>query len=424
MKQTPLSIISITLSSLFIAHLMISTHIALKQILANCLPQKKRSIPLSLAQGSILSKPIHSPIPFPSFPQSAMDGYALRKSELDELHTLPIQDIVPAGDTRPLVLKQGMAIRIFTGAPVPEGADIVIMQEWIQREGDSISLSADAQEVKEGMNIRTMGSQTMKGETIMQQGDALTPAAISFLCGLGITEVEVFQKPTIAILTTGKELVSAGEVLQHGQIYESNSAGLKSALGQMQLTIVSCDRCDDDFISTKHKIGELLSLCDVLLITGGVSVGDYDFVTPALNDLGIETIFHKVKQKPGKPFYFGKKENQLIFGLPGNPASVMTCFYIYVYPALRALYGAPFPTLTTVPSTIIHIGNNETEYPKRKGLTHFLKAIYREGKTTLLPHQESYKMNSFAIANALAVLDENNEGVRVGDDVALFLLPS
>lgn len=379
---------------------------------------------LPLAQGFILSKPIHSPIPFPSFQQSAMDGYALRKSDLDDQHTLPIQDIVPAGDTRHVILKQGMAIRIFTGAPIPEGADIVIMQEWIEREGDYISLSEDAQELKEGMNIRAVGSQTMIGETIMQQGDILTPAAISFLSGLGIREVEVFQKPNVAILTTGKELVSPGEVLQQGQIYESNSPGLRAALNQMQLTITSCERCDDDLTSTKNHIHELLSHSDVLLITGGVSVGDYDFVTTALNELGIETLFHKVKQKPGKPFYFGKKENQLIFGLPGNPASVLTCFYMYVYPALRALSGTPFPQLTSVQAALIRIGNNETEYPKRKGLTHFLKAIYREGKATILLHQESYKMNSFALANAMAVIDENSEGVRVGDLVDLFLLPS
>lgn len=402
---------------------MISTHTALQQILENSYPNKTGTMELPLAQGYILSKSIHSPIPFPSFPQSAMDGYALRKSVLDAQHSLPVQDTVPAGDTRHMILKQGMAIRIFTGAPIPQGADIVIMQEWIERKGDSISLSEDAGELKEGMNIRAVGSQTMMGETVMQKGDILTPAAISFLCGLGIREVEIFQKPKVAILTTGKELILPGEVLQQGQIYESNSPGLQAALNQMQLTITSCERCDDDLTSTKDHIRELLSSCDVLLITGGVSVGDYDFVTPALNDLGIETLFHKVKQKPGKPFYFGKKENQLIFGLPGNPASVMTCFYMYVYPALRAWSGAPFPALTSLRVPIVRIGNNETEYPKKKGLAHFLKAIYRDGKASILAHQESYKMNSFAFANALAVIDENSEGVREGDLVDLFLLP-
>lgn len=401
---------------------MISFEKALHQIMHHTPSSSVQTIPLTNAQGYVLSTDISSPIDFPSFRQSAMDGYAMRKKEMENKNTLPDHHTIQAGDTKHSVLNEGEAMRIFTGAPVPEGADIVVMQEWIHQEEHMISLNQN-HELFEGMNIRPIGSQNKKGETVMHQGEVLTPAAISFLSGLGITHMEVYAKPRVALLTTGKELIPPGMELQYGQIFESNSYGLMAALQQLQIRVTTSITCDDDLHSILQNVNQLLSTCDILLITGGVSVGDYDFVTTAMQQAQVETLFHKVKQKPGKPFYFGKKNQQLIFGLPGNPGSVMTCFYLYVYPAMRITMGHKIPSLPCFYLPVKEIEHEKKVYAKKKGLTHFIKAHMEQGQVTILSDQESYKMNSFAKANAMVILDEEKEDLCIGETVQTLLLP-
>ena len=165
----------------------------------------------------------------------------------------------------------------------------------------------------------------------------LMPAAIGFLAGIGVTEVLVYPYPVISIIVTGNELQTPGMPLQAGQIYESNSFLLRAALKQLDITEVKVYKAEDTLETVKRVLNEALQKSDIVFLTGGVSVGDYDFVAAAAKENGIEKVFHKIKQKPGKPFYFGKKESKLVFGLPGNPASVLTCFYEYVEPALRQM---------------------------------------------------------------------------------------
>ncbi len=372
-------------------------------------------IDLNEAVDYAVSEDIISTIHFPSFDQSAMDGYAFRMEDLSKFAQLEIIGEEQAGDTlEKCLLKEGCAYRIFTGAKIPLGADTVVMQEKTQRTDHHLKIIDH--DLKKGSNIRTIGSQTQKGDKVVPKGARITPGTASLIAGLGLSSIPVFQKPTITILTTGKELILPGLSIQSGQIYESNSFSLKHALQTMGLKPIEINWVDDTLKATNLAIEQSLLHSDVIIITGGVSVGDYDFVIPALVQNGVTQLIHNVKQKPGKPFYVGKKENKYIFGLPGNPASVLTCFYMYVLPSLRKMMGF---TQTGLTSLYLPLHSN---FKKKSGLTHFLKAIVHERSVELLDHQESYKMNSFAIANALVELEEDATECIKGDLVKTHLL--
>jgi len=283
--------------------------------------------------GFTLSKEVYSPINMPPFRQSAMDGYALSMHP-EEQYT--IIDEVKAGDGHHPILKAGEAVRIFTGSAVPDTANTVIMQEKVTRDKEKLILNSPA---LENENIRPLGEQVQKESLALKKGTNLTPAAIGYLTTLGISEIEVFTKPSIAIITTGSELIEAGQPLPYGKIYESNSGMLLTALESLGFTNVTITKVKDDYKSTAQSLDKAISENDMVLISGGISVGDYDFVGKALLELGTEQIFYKVKQKPGKPLFFGKKGNIPVFALPGNPASTLSSFYVYVQPALQKLSG-------------------------------------------------------------------------------------
>lgn len=362
-----------------------------------------------------ISQDIISSINFPSFDQSAMDGYAFRIADLQKHTQLEIIGEEQAGDTtEKATLKEGCAYRIFTGAKIPLGADTVVMQEKTLRTDNLLSiLDAD---LKIGSNIRPLGSQTKIGATVVTKGTRITPGTASLLAGLGLNTISVYQKPTITILTTGKELVQPGQPIQSGQIYESNSFALIHALNAIGIKPKEIQWVDDTLKATSQSIEQALIDSDVIILTGGVSVGDYDFVLPALQQNGVTQLVHKVQQKPGKPFYAGKKDAKYIFGLPGNPASVLTCFYMYVLPSLKKMMGFSQSNLPMIYMPL------QASFKKKSGLTHFLKAIVNEHSVELLDHQESYKMNSFAIANALVEIDSAITELAQGDLVKTHLL--
>ncbi|MEZ5046117.1 MAG: molybdopterin molybdotransferase MoeA [Chitinophagaceae bacterium] len=374
-----------------------------------------QTIPLAQSQGYALAQAIYAPMDFPAFRQAAMDGYAIRFQDLSSSSTFTIQGEQSAGSCdQKLVLQKNDCIKIFTGALVPNSCDTIVQIEHVEQQEDKITI---LQKPFLDMHIRPIASQNKKGELIAQKGDALTPAMISLLTSIGMHEVEVHRKPRIAIVTTGKELVQAPTPLQEGEIYESNAAALHAALSTLHIQSLRHIIVSDDKEKISLCFDELFqSEIDILLITGGVSVGDYDFVVAALKQLGTEQLFHKVKQKPGKPLYFGKKNNTLIFGLPGNPASVLTCFYIYVYVAIKLCMGFRQTELMHIKMPLLQA------LQKKVGLGQFLKAKIQPHGIEVLPHQESYKMNSFAIANALVYLSENQSDVAQGDlvDTLIF----
>ncbi|MCX2492416.1 molybdopterin molybdotransferase MoeA [Pedobacter sp. PF22-3] len=370
------------------------------------------SVDLAKASGHILAANIYAKYDIPAFNQSSMDGYALKFA--DHERVLRLIGEMAAGSTTSITIQEGETSRIFTGAPLPTGADTVVMQERITRIDEKITLQDP--NLKPGLNVRDKGSEIKAGALAMEKGDFLSPAAIGFLAGIGINEVSVYPMPKISIIVTGKELQQPGKVLEFGQVYESNSFSLTAALKHEGIEQIAVYEADDDLEVLKKTLQIALASSDVVLLTGGVSVGDYDFVIEAASYCGINKIFHKVKQKPGKPLFFGTMDQKLIFGLPGNPSSVLSCYYNYVLPAIKAL-SHKRNNVIEVQAKLTHA------YSKALGLTHFLKGKYENGLVTPLTAQESYRLSSFAQANCLICLDETKEHFKEGEILTVLILP-
>lgn len=384
-----------------------------KDIILQHIPVRKTEwVALHKAAGLVTASDVIAGTDIPAFPQSSMDGYALKFEDRET--PLIITGEMAAGTSQPITIKKGEAARIFTGAPLPEGADTVVMQEKTTVEG--IQLKITDRSLSSGLHVRPRGSEVKAGETAMSAGTILSPAAIGFLAGIGCNRVEVYRPPVIAVIMTGNELQEPGKPLAFGQVYEANSYQLKAALRKTGITEVQVLTAEDHPETLTEVLNNALENSDVVLLNGGVSVGDYDFVTQAAKQCGIEQQFHKIRQKPGKPLFFGTFQEKLVFGLPGNPSSSLTCFYEYVLPALEQLTGLSASVKKTEAET-------SHDYSKPQGLTHFLKAFYSEGKVTPLHAQESYRLHSFSQANCFIVLPEESEGCCRGDLVEVHLLP-
>lgn len=374
---------------------------------------KTKEISLSDGLEYVLASDVCSEIDMPPFRQSAMDGYALR---IGETNRYKVIGEIQAGDNSTFLLNKGDAVRIFTGAPVPDTADTVMMQEKVHIDGDTVTIEAP---LKIMMNIRPKGEQIKKGTIALPKGTSVKAAHIGFLTGLGITTLQVAEKPTIAVVVTGNELIQAGQELPFGKIYESNSAMLVATLKEFGYCNVQVISIKDDYGSTKKILATTIENFDVVIVTGGVSVGDYDFIGKALNAIGVDEIFHKVKQKPGKPLFFGKKDETAIFGLPGNPAAALTCFYVYVYPLLKKYEGAENVHLLAISLPLLHpytvIGGDRAQ---------FLKAKIQSDGVEILGAQSSAMLSAFGAANALVFLPENSTELLKGEIVKTMLLPN
>lgn len=392
---------------------MISVSEAKALITNHIIPLEPVSINLEKAAGLVLASDIYAGLDLPPFKQSAMDGYAIRYQDKEQ--PLRLTGEMAAGTAHTFNLNHGETCRVFTGAPLPEGADSVVMQEKIILQDDTVMIRD--QDLKVGSNVREKGSEIRSGELAIRKGNLLTPAAIGFLASLGITKVDVIPRPRISIVVTGNELRKPGLELSFGQVYEANSYALSSALKNEGVEDIRAFEADDDVEILTNVIKTALEDTDVLLLAGGVSVGDYDFVIEASQRCGIQQVFHKVKQRPGKPLFFGTWNKTLIFGLPGNPSSVLSCYYNYVLPSLKQMSGKQNP----VKEVKAELADS---YKKPAGLTHFLKGIYEDGKATPLSAQESFRLSSFAYANCLICLDEEREDFSAGDSVTIMLLPN
>lgn len=363
------------------------------------------------ARGYILFESVVSPIDMPPFRQSAMDGYALNLGDNSTYHLV---GEIKAGDNIQPNLQRGQAVRIFTGAPVPNSANAVIMQEKTSVENNTLIVEASMQPDE---NIRPMGEQVSNGQIALEKGTLLTPAAIAFLASLGITKVKVHAKPSVAIVVTGNELAEAGSTLSYGQIYESNATMLGAALEGLGYPKPSIFKVLDDYQSTVEHLKLAIDSHEMVLVSGGISVGDYDFVGKALREIGVTELFYKVRQKPGKPLFFGMKSRKAIFALPGNPAAALSCFYMYAFPALERLSGNPDFSLhrIQVPS--------RTSFQKKGERAQFLKARYINGGVEILDGQSSAMLHTFALSNALVFLPETKMEVSVNEPVEVLLLP-
>lgn len=370
------------------------------------------NLQLALAAGHVLAADIVAFLDIPAFVQSSMDGYAIRFADKEE--PLIVRGEMAAGTSNAMHINKGEAARIFTGAPLPEGADTVVMQEKTSVENNQLIIKDNA--IKHGQHVRKIGAEISAGTRAMQQNGYLSPAAIGFLAGIGFTEVSVYPMPTVSIIVTGKELQQPGHQLLAGQVYESNSYSLTAALQQAGIKGIKRVQVDDDLALLKAALATALLNSDVVLLTGGVSVGDYDFVVEASRLCDVQQQFHRIKQKPGKPLFFGTSGPKLVFGLPGNPSSVLSCFYNYVLPALEILSNKQS-------SVIKQSATMAKNYPKNSGLTHFLKGVFNDGIATPLSAQESFQLNSFAQADCLICLEEAHGDYIAGEPVTVYLLP-
>ena len=369
-------------------------------------------LPLTRALGLVLGEDVYALTDIPNFRQSSMDGYAIRFEPGRTVFTLAGE--MAAGSTAALDIGPAEAVRIFTGAPLPAGADTVVMQEKVTLEGDRVMVEDGGMQAFQ--HVREKGAEIKRGALAMQAGTLLSPAAIGFLAGIGIPELQVIPAPKVSIILTGNELQEPGKQLAFGQVYEANSVMLSAALRQLGVEDVSVLRAVDDLKVLQNVLSQALLEADLVLLTGGVSVGDYDFVVAAAKNCGVKQAFHKIRQKPGKPLFFGSKYQKIVFGLPGNPSSVLSCFYQYVLPAVGRMMGKNL-RLQVTQGILTH------DYAKVSGLTHFLKASFNNGNVTPLHAQESFRLHSFAEADCLIVLDEAKGNYQAGEQVEVHLLP-
>jgi molybdopterin molybdotransferase len=373
---------------------MISEADALASILAKAerLPDERARLIDSL--GRFSAGEIFATHLLPSFDNSAMDGYAVRSADCRAGAKLNITGEQPAGVDRGLTIAGNETIRIFTGAPIPAGADAVIMQEDVTREGEAIVAQCD---VEAGEFIRRRGSDLAEGQKILARGEPLTAAALGLLASQGIAEVAVGRRARLTIISTGDELARPGETPRPGQIFESNGVLLQALAREAGAEIAMIEHAPDDL----EKLTEIFRGglgADALVVSGGVSVGDYDLVRPALRALGAELDLWRVAIKPGKPFLFGRAGACLVFGLPGNPVSAFVTFLKFVRPALRQMAGAApeHLGLRKVPARLgCEIKNDDRDRP------HYFRGRLDGGIFNLSGRQESHALFGLSRANAL-----------------------
>jgi molybdopterin molybdotransferase len=391
--------------------LMISEEEARRKILETIRPLPERTVSLSGALDCFSGQDLVARLPMPGFDNSAMDGYAMA-SLCRTGERLRVIGEQPAGIDRGIRISPGEAARIFTGAPMPAGADAVVMQEDVTRDGDEIVLNVD---VDAGDFVRRRGCDLSEGQKILSKGERIRAATLALLASQGFSEVTIGGEVDVAIISTGDELVKPGTKIKQGQIYESNSVLLQSLLQPCNATVGSVENCPDD----QHSLTEALKRgirYDVLIISGGVSVGEHDIVKSTLLSLGARIDIWRVAIKPGKPFLFGQSGGCAIFGLPGNPVSSFITFLQFVRPAVLKMMSASdwelAPTKVTAESDVdLH---NEGER------AHYLRGRFENGNFSPVGRQESHALFGLSQSNALLRLPPG-ESVRKGAVVELQL---
>jgi molybdopterin molybdotransferase len=363
----------------------------------------------------VLRKDIAATMDLPQFDQSAMDGFAMRFE--DYTNGVPMKLIGESSAGKPFSgnAGKGEIIRIFTGAEVPEWANHIAIVEHAVVNGDNVTFNDP--NVKAGQHIRTKGSQIRKGEIAVTAGTILNAATVGFLYSLGYNTVPVNSKIRVALIITGNELKQPGETLTEGQIYESNSVMLSAAIEQQTRHMPDILFCRDDENEMTALVKEVLSKYDLILVSGGISAGDYDFTAPSLMKNGVTKHFHKIAQKPGKPIFYGTKDRVQVFGLPGNPASALICYYEYVYPCLNKMRGGEFKSL---PKVQMQLG---ADYRKKPGLQHFLKGTIRNGKVYPMSGQESFILKSLSESDCLIVIPAETDVISTDAFVEVHVLP-
>jgi molybdopterin molybdotransferase len=380
---------------------MLSTHEARAVVLRHAVPGATEIVPLAQLHNRVIARPLIVSHDLPRFDCSAVDGYAVivadvARSSPESSSKLKLQGRVVAGSVSAEKLEDGAAIRILTGAPVPQGAEAVVMQEFTIANNGTVMVQ---RAVAPGENIRRRGGEYGVGTEALPVGTRLNAAGVGLMAALGVAEFEAYVRPRVAVLTTGDEIVELGKPLRESQIYDANAWTVLCALESLGIKPVSVAHVIDDPAKVRASLEEAVGIADVVITTGGVSVGDTDHVKPALRNLGVALHFESVAMKPGKPTCFGTRNAQLIFGLPGNPAAVLVSFHHFVQPALRRMMGEMSPEPITQSARLTQPLRKRTERAE------WIRAKLhnRDGQVWVSPssRQDSHMLGGLAVADCL-----------------------
>ncbi len=395
---------------------------ALAEVLKHVQSKDVEHVALHDSLNRVLAEDVAANRNHPPYDVSAMDGYAVYFADIQDASPehpvrLKVVDDIRAGQMPTIKVLQERAARIMTGAPTPQGVDTVIRVEDTQEDGDDVLILTPP---KQGANIRPLGENLMDGKTVLFKGTTITPGVLAILAMVKQKQVPVFAKPSVAILSTGDELEGLDESVDDHKIPDANSHALYAQCKALGIEAKLLGIARDNPIELKAKLAEGLKY-DVLLASGGVSVGHHDFVRPTLDALGITMHFWRVAMRPGHPLAFGTSASGCaVFGLPGNPVSSMVCFEQFVSPALRRMMGFNKLQRRTISARLSH------DIKDRVGRAHFVRVVLgqdEQGYTvTSTGTQGSGVLMSMAVAEGFVVVPEQSEGLRVGDEVQVQLL--
>ncbi len=380
---------------------MLQLEEALAQILAALPPPTPERVPLSEAHGRVLSERVLASIDLPPFDNSSMDGYAVRAEDVaaarpDSPVRLRLAGRVAAGEAGSVEVTAGSCVRLFTGSPLPRGADAVVMQEDTRIEPGAPAEVSVLDRAAPWENVRLRGEDVKRGAVLAEAGEEVTVGRLSLLAAAGLTHLSLGRRPVVGLLATGSELREPDQPLAPGEIYESNRLGLAVLTQRAGAIPKVFPLVADEPAATRRALLEAFSQCDAVVTSGGVSVGEMDFIKGAFEQAGGELQFWRVAIRPGRPFVFGRWGEKLLFGLPGNPVSALVTFLLLVRPALRRWQGAADISLPAQPGLLAEPLTNRGER------RHFLRVrMARDGGVFSAGLQASHALSSLAAANGL-----------------------
>jgi molybdopterin molybdotransferase len=374
---------------------------------------------MTSALGMFLAEEIIADADSPPFDKSAMDGYAVRSTDCSGgVGTLKLIGEMVAGTSQAFTLQENETVRIFTGAPIPANADAVVMQERVRRDGNIIHI--DDARLKEGLNIISRGAEVKRGESLLYAGLPLRPQEFGVLASVGKTTMMAYPLPRVSIIATGSELVEPMMKPMGSQIRNSNATMLMAQVVRAGGLPRYLGLARDNKAALNSLIQEGLQTSDILIVTGGVSVGDYDLVPDVLKESGAEILTDRVAMKPGKPFLFAKLRNTLIFGLPGNPVSSFTCFELFIRYAIRILHGDPNPN----PQPLLLPLMDKLEVSSDRPLYLPAKLHRVDRQLTVQPFHwtGSFDLRLLIDANAIIPLNSGSHHLQLGESVSVITL--
>ena len=375
-------------------------------------------IPLTESKGRVVASTVDAPMDLPPFDASAMDGYALHANDLNQDGELAVVGESRAGHVCQDPVAPGTAIRIFTGAPIPRGTSAVVIQEDVERHGDQIRFRAS---LEIGENIRSRGHDIAKTQLLAKGGDRLDAYKISWLAACGVTNVTAVRRIRVALFSTGDELIDPGTPLGPGQIYDANRTALRELVSERPVEVLDLGALPDNPQAINRALETAVETADVVVTSGGVSVGDADYVKDVVAQAG-SLDFWKIALKPGKPLAVGRVGKALFFGLPGNPVSTIITYLLFVAPTIDRLCGMPDSTPYRLPAIL------QGTIEHHQGRREYVRGIFGTNgdRVTVSPtgDQSSNRLATFANANCLIVVPEQTDNIKAGSIVDIVLLPT